>query len=43
MSAVRRARIALGTLVEMRVEGLSEHDATRALDAASPKCWPCTG
>lgn len=29
-----RARIALGTLVEMRVEGLSERDATRAIDAA---------
>jgi len=34
MSAVRRARIALGTLVEMCVEGLGERDATRAIDAA---------
>jgi len=33
-AAVRRARIALGTLVEMRVEGLPERDATRAIDAA---------
>jgi FAD:protein FMN transferase len=34
MTFVRRARVALGTLVEMRVEGLSEADATRAIDAA---------
>jgi len=34
MTALRRARPSLGTLVEMRVEGLCERDALRALDAA---------
>jgi len=33
-SVVRRARPLLGTLVEMRIEGLPEVDALRALDAA---------
>jgi thiamine biosynthesis lipoprotein len=34
MMLVRRARPLLGTLVEMRVEGLTEHAALRALEAS---------
>ena len=34
MAIVRRARPLLGTLVEMRVEGLAEADAARAIDEA---------